>query len=353
MSQTVLVTGGAGFIGSAVVRLLLRETDHRVVNMDSLTYAGNPEALEEVSSSSRYRFIREDIRDASATARVLRDSRPAALVHLAAETHVDRSIDGPGEFVRTNVVGTYVLLQEALKHWKSLPDDEREDFRFLQVSTDEVYGSLGESGRFTEESPFTPNSPYAATKAGADHLVRSWHRTFGFPAIRTHGCNTYGAWQFPEKLIPHVIACALEERPIPIYGRGDQVRDWLFVDDHARAIRAALEDGVPGEAYNVGAEEERPNLEVVETVCRFLDEMRPREDGERYASLITFVEDRPGHDFRYAVDAGKTREDLGWDPRRGFRDGLRATVSWYLDHEPWWRRVRETRYGGERLGSTQ
>lgn len=350
MDDTVLVTGGAGFIGSSLIRLLVDETDRRVVNLDALTYAGNPEAVESVADSERYRFVHGDVRDADLVEELLAEHRPAAVVHLAAESHVDRSIDGPDDFVRTNVLGTSVLLQKTLEHWRRLPEAERRDFRFVQVSTDEVYGSLGPSGRFVEDSSFAPNSPYAATKAGADHLVRSWHRTFGLPAVRTHGCNTYGPWQFPEKLIPHVIACAMEGRPIPIYGRGDQVRDWLFVDDHARAIRAALEAGVPGEAYNVGADEERPNLEVVETVCRILDERRPRDDGRSYADQIEFVDDRPGHDFRYAVDASKARGELGWRPRRRFEEGLRATVDWYLDHAAWWRRIREARYGGERLG---
>ena len=347
---TLLVTGGAGFIGSEVVRQLLAETDWTVVNVDKLTYAGNLESLESVAGHPRYRFEQVDICEAPVVRGLFERHRPGAVMHLAAESHVDRSIDGPGEFVRTNVWGTYTLLQEALRHWRTLPPERRAAFRFHHVSTDEVYGSLGPTGRFTEDTPYAPNSPYSASKASSDHLVRAWFHTYGLPVVTSNCSNNYGPFQFPEKLIPLVTLNALEGRPLPVYGKGDNVRDWLYVGDHARALRSVLTAGTPGETYNVGGNNERTNLEVVRTICAVLDQLLPDSPHRPHERLVTFVTDRPGHDRRYAIDASKIARDLGWTPAESFESGLRKTVQWYLDNPRWWRRVQDGSYQRERLG---
>lgn len=345
-----LVTGGAGFIGSAVVRALLRTRNGRVVNLDALTYAGNLDSLESVASDSRYAFEHVDIRDAERVRRVLETHRPAAILHLAAESHVDRSIDAPLDFVSTNVMGTGVLLVEARRYLGSLPAAEASKFRFVHVSTDEVYGSLGPTGHFTEQSPYDPGSPYSASKASSDHMVRAWHRTYGLPAIVTNCSNNYGPHQFPEKLIPLMILNALERKSLPVYGQGANVRDWLYVDDHAAALIAVLERGRVGETYAISGENERRNLDVVHAICDLVDEMRPDPTMPSRRDLVRFVPDRPGHDMRYAIDAAKLRGELGWRPSRTFEQGLRDTVRWYLDNARWWQRVRSGVYRGERLG---
>ena len=348
MSDTILVTGGAGFIGSALVRTLLDGTAARVVNVDALTYAGNPESLAEVALHPRYHFERVDICDGPALRRVFAEHQPRAVMHLAAESHVDRSIDGPGDFIRTNVVGTFTLLEEARRFWSGLAGGDRDAFRFLHVSTDEVFGSLGAEGFFTETTPYNPNSPYSASKAGSDHLVRAWHHTYGLPTLTTNCSNNYGPRQFPEKLIPLMVLNALAGRPLPVYGRGENVRDWLYVDDHARALLAVLNGGRVGETYAIGGHNELSNLEVVRTVCRLVDEMAPAAAPRE--ELIRFVEDRPGHDLRYAIDASRIRDELGWTPAESFETGLRRTVRWYLDNRPWWEHILSGAYRGERLG---
>ncbi len=348
--KTIVVTGGAGFIGSAVCRRIIRETPHRVVNLDLLTYAGNLESLTEIVNDRRYSFVRADIRDASAVRDVLERERPAAIMHLAAESHVDRSIDGPRDFVETNIVGTFTLLEEARRYWMSLAEEERGDFRFLHVSTDEVFGSLGDKGLFSESTPYQPNSPYSASKASSDHLVRAWHHTFGLPVLTTNCSNNYGPYQFPEKLIPLVTLNALEGRELPVYGRGDNVRDWLHVEDHAEALLTVLGEGEVGESYCVGGKNEMKNIDVVRMLCRIVDELSPSEEIGPRESLICFVHDRPGHDQRYAIDTSKIEAELGWAPRETFESGLRATVEWYLTNRRWWKRVRSGEYRGERLG---
>lgn len=348
--KTLLVTGGAGFIGSALIRLLIAETDYSVVNVDKLTYAGNLDSLASVSDDPRYHFEHADIGDADAMRQIFERHRPTGVMHLAAESHVDRSIDGPGEFVQTNIVGTFVLLQQALRHWRALPELQRADFRFLHVSTDEVYGSLGASGLFTEETPYAPNSPYSASKAGSDHLVRAWHHTYGLPAVTTNCSNNYGPNQFPEKLIPLIVQRALTGQPLPVYGRGENVRDWLYVDDHARALLLALEQGTPGETYNVGGHNEWRNIDVVHLICAILDDLAPDPAIGDRRTLVTFVADRPAHDLRYAIDAAKIQRELGWHPRETFESGLRKTVAWYLENQSWCERVQSGAYQGERLG---
>jgi dTDP-glucose 4,6-dehydratase len=336
----MLVTGGAGFIGSALVRHLILNTDHVVVNVDKLTYAGHLGSLAAVLDHPRHAFVRLDVCDGPGLARVLSEHRPDAILHLAAESHVDRSIDTPAAFVQTNVMGTCTLLEAARAHWNGLDGAARAAFRLLHVSTDEVYGDLGDDpGRFTEDSPHAPNSPYAASKAGADHLVRAWHRTYGLPVLLTHCSNNYGPFQFPEKLIPLMIRNALEGRPLPVYGQGLQVRDWLYVDDHVRALLSVLQGGQPGRSYNIGGNQERRNLQVVQAICELLEELAPRHPPgvARYADLITHVTDRPGHDRRYAIDAGRIADELGWTPQENFASGLRKTVIWYLAHRDWCR----------------
>jgi len=352
-SKRCIVTGGAGFIGSALVRHLLRDTGATVLVVDKLTYAGNVESLKEVADSPRYSFLQADICDQAAMDKAFADFRPDTVFHLAAESHVDRSIDGPGEFIRTNVVGTATLLQSALAYWRTLRDDAKADFRFQHISTDEVYGSLGAEGFFTEKTPYSPHSPYSASKAASDHLVRAWHDTYGLPTLITNCSNNYGPYHFPEKLIPLVILNALDGKQLPVYGAGANVRDWLHVEDHVAALRLVNEKGVPGETYNVGGHNERTNLEVVQTICRILDELRPRADGTSYESLITFVADRPGHDLRYAIDPAKLMGELGWRPEHTFDTGIRATVQWYLDNDWWWRPIREAKYAGQRLGAAK
>jgi dTDP-glucose 4,6-dehydratase len=346
----VMVTGGAGFIGSALVRHLVLETDHTVLNFDKLTYAGNLESLSDVKDHPRYRFLRADICDAAAVKATLRSFQPDVIVHLAAESHVDRSIDGPAAFVHTNIVGTSTLLNEALAYWRGLDAGPRERFRFHHVSTDEVFGSLEDDGAFTENSPYDPRSPYSASKAGSDHLVRAYFHTYGLPTLVTNCSNNYGPYHFPEKLIPLMIIKALAGENLPIYGDGLNVRDWLYVEDHVRALRRVFEAGTPGETYLIGGRSERTNRQVVEQICVALDELRPGNAPR--AELIAYVRDRPGHDFRYAIDPSRISDELGWQPQRTFEEGLARTVAWYLENEGWWRPILEGRYAGERLGQT-
>jgi len=346
----VIVTGGAGFIGSELVRQLIRETDYEVVNIDKLTYAGNLESVLEVSSDPRYRFIQQDICDTKGVRLIFDDCWPDAVVHLAAESHVDRSIDGSDAFVRTNVVGTHVLLDVCRSYWDGLSPDKKESFRFLHVSTDEVYGSLGLTGLFDEESAYRPNSPYSASKAASDHLVRAWNRTYRLPTIITNCSNNYGHYQFPEKLIPITIRRALMGKPISVYGKGENVRDWIHVSDHVRGLRVVLAHGRPGESYNIGGGNERSNLEVVHDICDAIDEVCFDSPHRPHKKLIKFVADRPGHDFRYAIDTKKIERELGWRPKSTFRDGLYSTVKWYLENRNWVERVMSGAYRGERLG---
>ena len=346
--HTLLVTGGAGFIGSALVRHLVGQGGPRVVNVDKLTYAGHLESVASVAGSERYVFEQVDVSDAGEVDRVFRQYRPAGVYHLAAESHVDRSIDGPAAFVRTNVVGTFTMLEAARRHWHTMVEPERSAFRFVHVSTDEVYGSLGDGPPADEGAPYAPNSPYSASKAGADHLARAWFRTFGLPVVTTNCSNNYGPYQYPEKLIPVVILKALAGEPIPVYGTGQNVRDWLYVQDHVEALEAAFERGQPGEVYNVGGHNEKTNLDVVRGICAVLDEVRPEH--APHADLVEFVADRPGHDWRYAIDAGKIERELGWAPRETFETGLRKTVEWYLGNRGWCDRVRGGSRAAVRLG---
>ena len=352
MATTLLVTGGAGFIGGCFVRRSIAEGGDRVVNLDKLTYAGNLDSLRPIGDDRRHVFVQGSITDRALVESLLREHRPSAIVHFAAETHVDRSIDGPRAFLEANVVGTFELLAAAKSYWEGLDDDGRARFRFLHVSTDEVYGSLGPAGRFTEATPYDPRSPYSASKAASDHFVRAFFHTYGLPTLVTNCSNNYGPYQFPEKLIPLVILNALEGKPLPVYGDGRQVRDWLFVEDHCRAIRRVLEAGRPGETYNIGGDSERANLEVVEAICAAVDELRPGLAHAPCRSLIRFVADRPGHDRRYAIDAAKIAGELGWSPGVGFDAGLRTTVAWYLDNPDWVAGVTSGSYRRERLGLT-
>lgn len=351
MNRRFMVTGGAGFIGSAVVRHLIETSAHEVAVVDKLTYAGNLDNLACVAGNPRYQFMQADICDARAMRQVCESFRPDTIMHLAAESHVDRSIDGPGAFIETNVMGTYVLLQSARDYWQNLGLTEQARFRFHHVSTDEVFGSLGPDGLFQETSPYQPNSPYSASKAASDHLARAWHHTYGLPAVVSNCSNNYGPYHFPEKLIPLAILNALEGKPIPVYGDGGNVRDWLYVEDHARALVQVALRGEPGESYNVGGACEETNLEVVRRICRLMDEMAPEKAGGPHERLIVYVTDRPGHDQRYAIDAGKIKRELGWEPRETFATGLRKTVQWYLDNQHWWQRIRSGVYRGERLGT--
>jgi len=347
---TWLVTGGAGFIGGNFVLEAVRR-GIRVINLDALTYAGNLQTLASIDSDPNHVFVHGDIGDRALVTGLLADHRPDAVLNFAAESHVDRSIDGPAAFIETNVVGTLGLLESTRDYWKSLPEGRREAFRFLHVSTDEVYGTLGETGRFSETTPYAPNSPYSASKAASDHLVRAFHHTYGLPVLTTNCSNNYGPYHFPEKLIPLVIAKALAGEPLPVYGDGRQVRDWLFVTDHCAAIRTVLEKGRVGETYNVGGDSERQNIEVVEAICRLLDERRPREDGLPRSSQITHVRDRPGHDRRYAIDASKLQRELGWKPEHTFESGIEFTVDWYLDNQDWVQRILDGSYRLERIGT--
>ncbi len=346
----LVVTGGAGFIGSAVCRHMIGETDTEVINLDSLTYAANLRSLVTIENHRRYKFIRGDIGDQSLIDEMLRRFEPDAVMHLAAESHVDRSITNSNNFIQTNIIGTYTLLECVRRYWEGLPEARRRSFRFLHVSTDEVYGSLGPQGTFSETTPYGPNSPYAASKASSDHLVNAWHHTYGLPVLITNCSNNYGPYHFPEKLIPLVTINALEEKALPVYGKGDNIRDWLYVEDHARALDLVLRRGAPGEKYNIGGRNERTNLEVVEAICGRLDEVMPATSVASRRDLITFVADRPGHDRRYAIDASKLESELGWRAQEDFESGLRKTVDWYLANEDWWRPLRAGVYGGERLG---
>jgi len=349
--KRVLVTGGAGFIGSAVVRQFIEETNITVINLDKLTYAGNLNSLPELIGHPRHIFEQVDICNASEVARIFSEHHPDAVMHLAAESHVDRSIDGPADFIQTNIVGTYTLLEAARSYWNGLDVESKSAFRFHHISTDEVYGSLGEHGLFTEDMAYEPNSPYSASKASSDHLVRAWHHTYGMPVVTTNCSNNYGPYQFPEKLIPLVILNALEGKPLPIYGTGAQIRDWLFVDDHARALRLVLEKGKIDETYNIGGHNEKTNLEVVHVLCDLLDELVPESAYIPHKSLITYVQDRPGHDMRYAIDASKVQHALGWTPDETFETGMRKTVQWYLKNNEWCQHVLDGSYQGQRLGT--
>ena len=349
-AKRILVTGGAGFIGSALVRHLIAHTDHQVLNVDKVTYAGNLQSLREVEAGNRYAFLRADICDAAAMRAAMRDFNPEVVTHLAAESHVDRSIDGPAAFIETNIVGTFTLLSAALDHWRGLPAAQRDAFRFHHISTDEVFGSLGAEGFFTETTAYSPRSPYSASKASSDHLVRAWQETYGLPTLVTNCSNNYGPYHFPEKLIPLVIIKGLAGEPLPVYGAGDNIRDWLFVEDHVRALTRVFEAGAPGESYIIGGRAERTNLQVVKQICATLDRLRPRADGASYESQITFVADRPGHDHRYAIDPRKLERDLGWAAQVTFDEGIEATTRWYLDNEWWWRPILSGTYAGERLG---
>jgi dTDP-glucose 4,6-dehydratase len=352
----ILITGGAGFIGSALIRYLINHTEHAVINVDKLTYAGNLDSLADIENNSRYHFEQIDICNRDGIDRLLTHYQPDAIMHLAAESHVDRSIDGPAEFIETNIIGTYTLLEAARSYWSSLPTDKKNTFRFHHISTDEVYGDLDRpEDFFTETTAYTPSSPYSASKASSDHLVRAWMRTFGLPVLITNCSNNYGPYHFPEKLIPLMILNALEGKPLPVYGNGQQIRDWLFVEDHARALYLVVTQGVIGETYNIGGHNEMANLDVVNTLCQLLEEMAPNKPSgiKNYTDLITFVKDRPGHDLRYAIDATKIQQELGWIPTESFETGLKKTVHWYLDNQTWCKRVQDGSYQRQRLGENQ
>mgnify|MGYP003616517961 FL=1 len=350
-NKNILVTGGAGFIGSAVVRYLINSTDNRVLNIDKLTYAGNLESLASVNDNPRYHFLHADICDKLAMTKAFDDFEPDIVMHLAAESHVDRSIDGPMDFIQTNILGTYTLLEVARAYYQGLSDDKKHSFRFHHISTDEVYGDLeGTEDLFTEETSYSPSSPYSASKASSDHLVRAWHRTYGLPVVVTNCSNNYGPYHFPEKLIPLVILNALDGKPLPVYGDGKQIRDWLYVEDHARALYLVATTAKVGETYNIGGHNEKQNIDVVKTICTILDNIKPRTDGQSYTQQITFVKDRPGHDLRYAIDASKINKELGWQPQETFESGIQKTVEWYLNNLEWCRHVQDGSYQRERLG---
>jgi dTDP-glucose 4,6-dehydratase len=347
----IIITGGAGFIGSAVIRHIIQTTNHEVLNVDKLTYAGNLESLSLVDQNPRYHFSQTDICDRVELDKLFELFQPDAVMHLAAESHVDRSISGPYTFIKTNIIGTYTLLEVARKYWLQLDEKRQAEFKFHHISTDEVYGDLeGTTDLFTETTSYAPSSPYSASKASSDHLVRAWHRTYGLPTIVTNCSNNYGSYHFPEKLIPLVILNALEGKSLPIYGKGDQIRDWLFVEDHARALYKVVTEGVVGQTYNIGGHNEKQNIEVVKTICKILNELKPQSNGQQYESLITFVKDRPGHDLRYAIDATKIGNELGWKPKETFETGIRKTVEWYLNNLDWCRRVQDGSYQREKLG---
>ena len=348
----ILVTGGAGFIGSAVIRHIIHNTDDEVLNIDKLTYAGNLESLKDIDRNPRYNFKQIDICNTDSLKQAFDSFQPDLVMHLAAESHVDRSIDGPAEFITTNIVGTYTLLEAARQYWQALDQSKKAIFKFHHISTDEVYGDLeGTTDLFTESTPYAPSSPYSASKASSDHLVRAWHRTYGFPVLVTNCSNNYGPYHFPEKLIPLVILNALDGKALPIYGKGNQIRDWLFVEDHARALYKVVTEGQIGETYNIGGHNEKQNIEVVKTICHILDELKPQVNGQPYESLITFVKDRPGHDLRYAIDASKIANELNWTPTETFDSGIRKTVEWYLNNMKWCSRVQDGSYQRERLGA--
>ena len=344
-NKNILVTGGAGFIGSAVIRYLINETNNNVLNIDKLTYAGNLESLETVSNNPRYQFLHADICDKVAMTKAFQDFQPNIVMHLAAESHVDRSIDGPMDFIQTNIIGTYNLLEVARNYWQNLTEDKKSRFKFHHISTDEVYGDLeGTDDLFTEETSYSPSSPYSASKASSDHLVRAWYRTYGLPVVVTNCSNNYGPYHFPEKLIPLVILNALDGKPLPVYGDGKQIRDWLYVEDHARALYLVATTAKVGETYNIGGHNEKQNIDVVKTICTILDNIKPRTDGQSYIQQITFVKDRPGHDLRYAIDASKIQQELNWQPQETFESGIQKTVEWYLANQDWVNHVKSGEY---------
>jgi len=354
MNNTILITGGCGFIGSNFIQYILANTKYQnVINLDKLTYAGNLNNLLDIQKDERYIFIQGDICDHNCVSNIFKEYIPSVVVHFAAESHVDRSIDGPLQFIQTNIIGTSVLLQESLDHYVHLNESFQSKFKFHHISTDEVFGSLGEGGYFSESTAYDPSSPYSASKASSDHLVRAWHRTFGLPVTISNCSNNYGPYQFPEKLIPLMILNCLAEKPLPVYGTGENVRDWLYVQDHCDAINMVLQKGIVGETYNVGGNNEIPNIQIVSDICTILDEVKPAESGNSYHQLITFVKDRPGHDFRYAIDSTKIKQDLGWQPHKTFQSGLRKTINWYLDNKDWWTETQENIYQQERLGTRQ
>jgi dTDP-glucose 4,6-dehydratase len=351
MGKIFLVTGGSGFIGANFIQYLLKnDLAKKIINLDKLTYAGNPQNLLKFEHDDRYVFNQGDIYDQEHVRELIQLHHPDIIVNFAAESHVDRSIDGPGEFIKTNISGTYTLLQESLRYYQSLENDKQKKFRFHHVSTDEVFGSLGEDGFFTEETPYDPSSPYSASKAASDHLVRAWERTYGLPIIISNCSNNYGPYQFPEKLIPLMILNCLAEESLPVYGTGENVRDWLYVDDHCEAIYTIIEKGKIGETYNVGGNNEIQNIEIVNTICSILDEIKPSENGNSYTDLITYVKDRPGHDFRYAIDSSKLKNELNWSPNETFESGIKKTINWYLENQSWWQDIQNNTYQQERLG---
>ncbi|KAA1259028.1 dTDP-glucose 4,6-dehydratase 2 [Rubripirellula obstinata] len=347
----ILLTGGCGFIGSNLIRHLIANTNHHVVNLDKLTYAGNASSLADLADHDRYELLQADIGDAAEMDKVFAETAPDGVMHLAAESHVDRSIDGPADFIQTNIVGTFNLLQSSMQHYRTLEGDRKDKFRFLHVSTDEVYGSLGETGMFSETTPYDPHSPYSATKASSDHLARAWKTTYGLPVLVTNCSNNYGPYQFPEKLLPVMILKCLNEEPLPVYGEGLNVRDWLYVEDHARALQVVMERGVPGETYNIGGNSERRNIDLVNAICEIMDDIRPRPSGGKHADLITYVKDRPGHDFRYAIDSSKIQKQLDWQPQHSLEVCLRQTVHWYLENQQWWKNILDGSYKMQRLGT--
>lgn len=349
-TKRILITGGSGFIGTSLIRHLCKSACNKILNIDCLTYASSPDSLNEVSNQENYQHRQHDIRNLSEVTSALQEFEPDLVLHLAAESHVDRSIDSGEDFISTNIVGTYNMLEASLIHWRRLSTDRKSQFRFHHISTDEVYGSLGATGYFSEESPYAPSSPYSASKASSDHLVRAWNRTYGLPTLITNCSNNYGPFQFPEKLIPVVILNALDRKPLPIYGSGDNIRDWIFVDDHIEALWSVATGGSPGSTYNIGGNQEYTNLEVVKTICDILDSIKPHEDG-CYSELIEFVSDRPGHDKRYAIDASKIKREIGWQPKIDFQTGIFRTIEWYLANEWWWRPIRDNGYAQERLGA--
>ena len=347
----LLVTGGCGFIGSNFILKQIEETENQILNLDKLTYAGNTDNLDSIKDSSPYEFIKGDIADKKLLVKIFNEFQPDAIVHFAAESHVDRSIDGPMDFIHTNIVGTSILLNEATKYYNAnIAESNSREFKFLHVSTDEVFGSLNEDGFFVETTPYDPSSPYSASKASSDHLVRAWHRTYGLPILITNCSNNYGPFQFPEKLIPLMIANCIDEKPLPVYGKGHNIRDWLYVEDHCDAVYTVLQHGEIGETYNVGGNTEICNIDIVKTICAILDEMRPSPNGKSYGNLISFVKDRPGHDFRYAIDASKIKTELGWTPKETFESGIKQTIEWYIENESWWRKIQDKTYNQERLG---
>ena len=352
MKHTILVTGGSGFIGSNFIQYLINNTDYQlIINLDKLTYAGNPDNLINIDNNKRYKFIKGDICNRNFIKNIYEDYQPNKIVHFAAESHVDRSIDGPKDFINTNIIGTSVLLEESLRYYNKLKVSSKSSFQFHHISTDEVFGSLGENGSFTEKTPYDPSSPYSASKASSDHLVRAWFRTFGLPITISNCSNNYGPYQFPEKLIPLMVINCLQEKSLPIYGKGDNIRDWLYVEDHCEAIKIILEEGTIGNTYNIGGNNEIRNIKIVESICIILDDLRPSNSRKSYHELITFVKDRPGHDYRYSINSTKIKKDLNWEPKNTFNSGLRKTIEWYLENEAWWKKITENVYKQERLGA--